>query len=44
MEDLSAKSGKALADVPRAQMEEFWEMAKRSEKSDSRKSMEAGKA
>jgi tetrapyrrole methylase family protein/MazG family protein len=44
MEDLSAKSGKALADVPRAQMEEFWEMAKRAEKSDSRKSMEAGKA
>jgi tetrapyrrole methylase family protein / MazG family protein len=44
MEDLSAKSGKALADVPRAQMEEFWETAKRAEKSDLRKSMEAGKA
>jgi len=44
MEDLSAKRGKALADVPRAQMEEFWETAKRSEKSDLRKSMEPGKA
>jgi tetrapyrrole methylase family protein / MazG family protein len=44
MEDLAAKSGRALADVPRAQMEEFWESAKRVEKSDSRKSMEARKA
>jgi tetrapyrrole methylase family protein / MazG family protein len=44
MEDLSANSGKALADVPRAQMEEFWETAKRAEKNDSRKSMETGKA
>jgi tetrapyrrole methylase family protein/MazG family protein len=44
MEDLSANSGKTLADVPRAQMEEFWETAKRAEKSDLRKSMEAGKA
>jgi tetrapyrrole methylase family protein/MazG family protein len=43
MEDLSAKSGSALADVPRAQMEEFWESAKRAEKSNSRKSMEARK-
>jgi tetrapyrrole methylase family protein/MazG family protein len=44
MEDLAAKSGSALADVPRAQMEEFWESAKRAEKSHSRKSMEARKA
>jgi len=43
MEDLALKSGKALADVPREQMEEFWETAKRAEKSDSRKSMEARK-
>jgi tetrapyrrole methylase family protein/MazG family protein len=43
MEDLAAKNGKALADVPREQMEEFWETAKRSEKSDSRKSAEAHK-
>jgi tetrapyrrole methylase family protein/MazG family protein len=43
MEDLAAKSGRALGDVPRAQMEEFWESAKRAEKSDSRKSMEARK-
>jgi MazG family protein len=44
MEDLAAKSGSALADVPRGQMEEFWESAKRAEKSDSRNSMEARKA
>jgi tetrapyrrole methylase family protein/MazG family protein len=44
MEELSAKSGKALADVPREQMEEFWESAKRSEKSDSRKLAEARKS
>jgi tetrapyrrole methylase family protein/MazG family protein len=31
MEALAAKSGKALADVPRPQMEEFWESAKRAE-------------
>lgn len=44
MEDLAAKNGSALADVPRAQMEEFWESAKGAEKSHSRKSMEARKA
>jgi tetrapyrrole methylase family protein/MazG family protein len=43
MEELAAKNGKALADVPREQMEEFWETAKRSEKSDSRESAEAQK-
>jgi hypothetical protein len=43
MEDLAAKNGKALADVPREQMEEFWETAKRSEKSDYGKSVEAHK-
>ena len=43
MEELAAKNGKALADVPREQMEEFWETAKGSEKSDSRESAEAQK-
>jgi tetrapyrrole methylase family protein/MazG family protein len=44
MEELAAKSGKALADVSRAQMEEFWETAKRGEKNDLQgKSAEAGK-
>jgi tetrapyrrole methylase family protein/MazG family protein len=43
MEELAAKNGKALADVPREQMEEFWKTAKRSEKSDSRESAEAQK-
>jgi len=43
MEGLAAKSGKALADVPREKMEEFWETAKRSEKDDSQKSAEARK-
>ena len=38
MEDLAAKNGKVLADVPRAQMEEFWETAKRAEKGDAAKS------
>ncbi|MGB8476640.1 MAG: nucleoside triphosphate pyrophosphohydrolase [Candidatus Acidiferrum sp.] len=32
MEELASKSGAVLADVPRAQMEEFWEAAKRAEK------------
>jgi tetrapyrrole methylase family protein / MazG family protein len=41
MEDLAAKNGKALADVSRSQMEEFWETAKRSEKKDLQKSGEA---
>jgi tetrapyrrole methylase family protein / MazG family protein len=43
MEELAAKNGKALADVSRAQMEEFWEMAKRCEKNDLRKSAVAPK-
>ena len=43
MEDLAAKSGKVLADVPRAQMEEFWETAKRAEKGDAAKSAGARK-
>jgi tetrapyrrole methylase family protein / MazG family protein len=34
MEELAAKSGKVLADVPREQMEEFWDTAKRLEKSE----------
>lgn len=44
MEELAANSGAALADVPREQMEELWEAAKRAEKGDSRESMEARKA
>jgi tetrapyrrole methylase family protein / MazG family protein len=40
MEELAAKNGKALADVSREQMEEFWESAKRSEKNGLRKSKE----
>ncbi len=44
MEELAAKSGKALADVPRAQMEEFWETVKRAEQDASLKSKEARKA
>src|SRR5580658_6480874 len=43
MEDLAAKSGRALADVPRETMEEFWEEAKRAEKGDAPKLAEAGK-
>jgi MazG family protein len=43
MEELAVKSGKALADVSRPQMEEFWEAAKRREKNDLRKSAEAPK-
>jgi tetrapyrrole methylase family protein/MazG family protein len=42
MEELAAKSGKALAEVPREKMEEFWEKAKRAEKGGSRKMAEAG--
>ena len=41
MEELASETGKKLADVPRAQMEEFWETAKRAEKNDLRKSAEA---
>jgi tetrapyrrole methylase family protein / MazG family protein len=43
MEELAAKNGKALADVSRAQMEEFWETTKRCEKNDLGKSAEAPK-
>jgi tetrapyrrole methylase family protein/MazG family protein len=44
IEELAAKSGKALADVSRAQMEELWETAKRGEHKDPRgKSAEASK-
>jgi tetrapyrrole methylase family protein/MazG family protein len=43
IEELAAKSGKALADVPRETMEEFWEEAKRAEKGDAPKLAEAGK-
>ena len=32
MEDLAGKTGKALAEIPREQMEEFWEAAKGAEK------------
>jgi tetrapyrrole methylase family protein/MazG family protein len=44
MEEWAAKSGKALADVSREQMEELWETAKRGEHKDPRgKSAEASK-
>ncbi|HEY2545447.1 MAG TPA: hypothetical protein VGI46_05235 [Candidatus Acidoferrum sp.] len=43
MEELASKSGAALADVPRAQMEEFWETAKRAEKGALVKTAEARK-
>jgi tetrapyrrole methylase family protein / MazG family protein len=43
MEELAAKGGKVLADVPREQMEEFWETAKRAEKSDAAKAAGARK-
>jgi uncharacterized protein YabN with tetrapyrrole methylase and pyrophosphatase domain len=38
MEKLAGERGKALADVPREEMEQFWEAAKLSEKSVARKS------
>jgi MazG family protein len=44
MEQMAAKNGKALADVPREQMEEFWESAKRTERDASLTKAEAGKA
>jgi tetrapyrrole methylase family protein/MazG family protein len=44
MEELAAKSGKALVDVPRAEMEELWDIAKRAEKSAALASREARKA
>jgi tetrapyrrole methylase family protein/MazG family protein len=43
MEELAAKIEKALADVPREQMEEFWETAKRAEKGTAGKPAEARK-
>lgn len=43
MEELAGKSGKALANVPREQMEGFWETAKRAEKDAERSSTEARK-
>jgi tetrapyrrole methylase family protein / MazG family protein len=44
MEELAARGGKALADVPREKMEEFWETAKGAEKTTLPKSAEARKA
>jgi tetrapyrrole methylase family protein/MazG family protein len=44
MEGLAARGGKALADVPRENMEEFWETAKGAEKTTFPKSAEARKA
>ena len=44
MEAIAAESGKALADVPREQMEEYWEAAKRAESEASLKKAEARKA
>jgi tetrapyrrole methylase family protein / MazG family protein len=44
MEAIAAESGRALADVPRAQMEEYWEAAKRAESEASLKKAEARKA
>jgi tetrapyrrole methylase family protein/MazG family protein len=43
MEELAAETGATLADVPRGRMEELWDTAKRSEKSDSRTAAETGK-
>ncbi|HXJ04313.1 MAG TPA: nucleoside triphosphate pyrophosphohydrolase [Candidatus Acidoferrum sp.] len=44
MEELAAESGKALADVPRTQMEELWDTAKREEKGAAPALTEARKA
>jgi uncharacterized protein YabN with tetrapyrrole methylase and pyrophosphatase domain len=44
MEAMAAESGRALADVPREQMEEYWEAAKRAESEASLKKAEARKA
>jgi MazG family protein len=44
MEAIAAESGRALADVPREQMEEYWEAAKRAETEDSLRKAEARKA
>src|SRR5580704_11506593 len=43
MEELAAKSGRALAEISREQMEEFWETAKRVEKGTAGKPGEARK-
>src|SRR5271155_1208752 len=43
MEEQAAKSDRTLADVPREQMEEFWDAAKRSESDASLKKAEARK-
>ena len=43
MEAIAAESGRALADVPREQMEEYWEAAKRAESEASLKKAEARK-
>jgi MazG family protein len=43
MEQLAAEAGKPLADVPREDMERFWEIAKRSEKGALRASPEVRK-
>jgi tetrapyrrole methylase family protein/MazG family protein len=43
MEELGAKSGRALAEISREQMEEFWETAKRAEKGTAGKPAEARK-
>ncbi|MHB8504098.1 MAG: nucleoside triphosphate pyrophosphohydrolase [Candidatus Acidiferrales bacterium] len=43
MEELAAKGGKALGEVAREQMEEFWETAKRAEKDGAVTSREARK-
>src|ERR1700676_3127246 len=44
MEELAAKIGKVLAEVPREQMEKFWESAKRTEKGAAQTPAEARKA
>ncbi len=44
MEALAAKSGRALADVPRPQMEEFWESAKRAEQNTASEASNARKS
>jgi tetrapyrrole methylase family protein/MazG family protein len=43
MEELAAKNGRALAEISREQMEEFWETAKRAEKGTAGKPAEARK-
>jgi tetrapyrrole methylase family protein / MazG family protein len=44
MEELASKTGKVLAEVPREQMEKFWESAKRTEKGAAQTPAEARKA